>query len=71
LTASGGNPPYKWSVIGSLPPGLDIHKKLGRITGRPQASGTYSFTVAVTDSRTAAPPHTQRVAAQSLSITVQ
>ena len=70
LTATGGNPPYAWSGIGSLPPGLHIHKKLGTITGKPQAPGTYSFTLVVTDSRTAAPPHTQRMATQSLSITV-
>ncbi len=71
LTASGGNPPYTWSVMGSLPPGLHIHKKHGTITGKPQASGTYSFTVVVIDSKTAAQPHTQRTATQPMSITVQ
>jgi Putative Ig domain/Pentapeptide repeats (8 copies) len=70
LTASGGNPPYTWSVVGSLPPGLHVHKSLGTITGEPQASGTYSFTVVVTDSKTAAQPHTQRTGTQPLSITV-
>jgi len=70
LTAVGGNPPYRWSVTGSLPPGLHFHKKLGTITGKPQASGTYSFTVVVIDSKTAAQPHSQRTAAQSLTITV-
>ena len=71
LTASGGNPPYRWSVTGSLPPGLKLHKKLGTITGNPQAAGTYSFTLVVTDSKTAPQPHSQRTATQSLSITVQ
>ena len=70
LTASGGNPPYTWSVVGSLPPGLHLHKSLGTITGEPQASGTYSFTVVVTDSKTAAQPHTQRTGSQTLSITI-
>jgi hypothetical protein len=71
LTATGGNPPYAWSVEGSLPPGLKIHKTLGTITGKPQTSGTYSFTLVVTDNKTAARPHTQRTATQPLSITVQ
>jgi hypothetical protein len=71
LTASGGNPPYTWSVTGSLPPGLVLHRKAGTITGKPQAPGTSSFTVVVTDSKTAAPPHTQRTATRPLSITVQ
>ncbi len=70
LGATGGNPPYRWSVTGSLPPGLHIHRKLGTITGKPQASGTYSFTLVVTDSKTAAQPHTQRTATQPLSITI-
>jgi hypothetical protein len=71
LAATGGNPPYKWSVMGSLPPGLRIHKGSGTITGKPQSSGTYSFTLIVTGSKTAAQPHTQRIATQSLSITIQ
>jgi uncharacterized protein YjbI with pentapeptide repeats len=71
LTATGGNPPYTWSVTGSLPPGLHIQKKLGTITGKPRASGSYSFTVVVADRKTAAQPHTQRTATRSLSITVQ
>src|ERR1700674_762765 len=29
LMASGGNPSYAWSVMGSWPPGRHIHKKLG------------------------------------------
>ncbi len=70
LMATGGNPAYKWSVIGKLPSGLHLHARSGTITGMPQVSGTYSFTVVVTDSKTTAPPHTQRTAAQSLSITV-
>jgi hypothetical protein len=71
LMATGGNPPYSWSVIGTLPPGLHLHAKAGTIAGTPQSSGTHAFTIVVTDSRTAAQPHTQRTASQPLTIVVQ
>ncbi len=48
LAASGGTPPYAWSVAsGSLPAGLSISGS--QITGTPTSSGTASFTVRVTD----------------------
>ncbi len=44
---TGGAP--KWSVIGSLPPGLSISKNIGsgttKFTGTPTRSGTYTFTL--------------------------
>jgi hypothetical protein len=50
LSASGGNPPYTWSVLsGSLPPGL-ILSSAGTISGTPTIAGTSSFTIKVTDS---------------------
>jgi hypothetical protein len=55
LSASGGTPPYIWSLIsGSLPPGLTLSSG-GAISGTPAAAGTASFTVQVLDaqSRTA------------------
>ena len=70
LTASGGNPPYKWSLAsGHLPAGLHI-KAAGLITGKPRAAGTYTFTVKVLDHKTRAKPHTQRTASRPLSVTV-
>ena len=49
LTASGGTPPYTWSIVsGSLPTGLNLSGNL--ISGTPAAPGTFSFTVKVTDS---------------------
>jgi len=57
LAATGGTPPYSWSVIsGSLPPGLALGASTGAITGTPTASGQYSFTLQVKDS--AASPQT-------------
>jgi hypothetical protein len=49
LTASGGLPPYTWSIIsGSLPPGLSMDSS-GNITGTPTTAGTYNFTAQVVD----------------------
>lgn len=50
LEAAGGTEPYSWEVIeGSFPNGLTLDESSGVITGVPTDSGTYSFTVAVTD----------------------
>jgi hypothetical protein len=66
LQASGGTGPYTWAVTsGSLPPGLTLNTLTGVISGTPDVAGTYSFTVAVTDSEST--PVTVKV---SLSITV-
>lgn len=52
FTASGGTPPYvDYSItVGSLPPGLTLGALTGCLTGTPTASGTFCFTVTVTDS---------------------
>jgi endoglucanase len=50
LTATGGTPPYAWSLVsGQLPAGLTL-SGAGVISGTPTASGTSSFTVQVKDS---------------------
>jgi len=49
--ASGGTPPYRWSLSsGALPAGLSLDSTTGTISGTPSAAGTYNFTVRVTDS---------------------
>jgi len=64
LSASGGTTPYTWSIIsGSLPAGLTLAPRSGRITGTPTATGTASFTVQVTDAHSLA-------ATKALSLTV-
>ncbi len=49
LAATGGTPPYTWSLAsGALPPGLALAVGTGIISGTPTATGTYPFTVRVT-----------------------
>ncbi len=50
LAASGGTPPYSWSVTsGSLPAGLAL-SAAGVVSGTPTAYGTSNITVQATDS---------------------
>lgn len=49
LQATGGTPPYQWSVTSGLPPGLSLNSA-GLLTGTPTAAGNYIMAVAVTDS---------------------
>jgi hypothetical protein len=50
FTATGGTPPYTFSLAnGSLPPGLTLSPS-GMLSGQPASSGAYSFTVGVRDS---------------------
>ncbi|MGH9627171.1 MAG: putative Ig domain-containing protein, partial [Bryobacteraceae bacterium] len=52
LAASGGQPPYVWSLAagaGAFPPGLTL-TPTGLISGVPSAANVYTFTVRATDS---------------------
>lgn len=49
LAATGGVPPYTWSIsVGSLPAGLTASTG-GTVSGTPAAAGTFAFTVHVQD----------------------
>ncbi len=50
LSATGGKPPYTWSLSGSLPPGLMLNASQGLISGTPSSPGTFGFSLSVTDS---------------------
>lgn len=50
MSAVGGILPYSWSLSGNVPPGIIINQGTGRFTGIPTVSGTFDFTVTVTDS---------------------
>lgn len=73
LEALSGLPPYAWSVAsGTIPPGLqlrdlqdgDVGPGNGRISGTPTAAGSWTFTLAVTDSL-------GRTATRELTLTVR
>ena len=52
LTATGGSPPYTWSILsGSLPPNMNLATN-GTISGSPTSGGFYSFTVSAVDTKT-------------------
>ncbi|MCI0636065.1 MAG: putative Ig domain-containing protein, partial [Actinobacteria bacterium] len=60
LAATGGTPPYAWSVdAGSLPPGLSLDPVTGTVSGTPSAAGSFPFTAKVTDSDAPAQEDTQ------------
>ena len=48
-TVDDGTGPYTWSVVGDLPAGLTIDPATGVITGRPDAAGTNTVILRVTD----------------------
>ena len=58
-TASGGVPPYTFSLSGTLPPGLALNDSSGSITGTPTASGAFNFNLRATDSSDGSAPATQ------------
>jgi hypothetical protein len=76
FTASGGSGHYTWaltsgsSTLQSL--GISLNATTGLLSGTPFASGSYPYTVQVTDTvttRTSSAPYTLLVAASTLSIT--
>ncbi len=73
LAASGGSPPYHWSLqTGALPAGVVLGLG-GTMSGTPTTAGNATFTVLVTDSatpaRSAAKPLTLAVAPAPLLVT--
>ena len=64
VTASGGTPPYTFSIpSGTLPSGLQLDAATGVISGTPGAGGTSTFTVTATDAR-------GQIGSKTISITI-
>jgi hypothetical protein len=64
LTATGGAPPYAWSISsGTLPAGLQLNSTTGLISGTPSAGGTSQLGVTATDLR-------NQTATNTISITI-
>ena len=62
LSASGGTPPYSWSIAsGSLPTGMLLASS-GQISGIPAQAGSASFTVQVRGSSSTAQTATKKLA---------
>jgi hypothetical protein len=64
LTVQGGTGPFTWTIsAGALPAGVTLNGLTGLISGTPTVSGTFPFTVQVTDA-------SGRTATQALSLTI-
>jgi large repetitive protein len=71
LPASGGMPPYTWSMLGgALPDGLSLGSS-GTLSGTPAQAGNFEFTGKVTDSSgaSASSAFAVAIAPQTLTIT--
>jgi hypothetical protein len=51
VAASGGTPPYTWSVTSGAVPGLDFDGTNLVLSGNPSTAGTFSFTLQVKDAK--------------------
>jgi len=50
LAATGGVPPYTWSITSGSVPGLSLAPSTGVLAGTPTTAGMFSLTIQVTDS---------------------
>jgi hypothetical protein len=63
VVASGGTPPYTWSLASGSVPGLTFDPSTLTLAGTPSAAGAFSLTIQATDSA-------KLTASRSLSLTV-
>jgi formylglycine-generating enzyme required for sulfatase activity len=51
FSATGGEPPYKWSATGDMPRGLSINASTGVLGGSPSTLASSTITIRVTDAK--------------------
>jgi len=67
--ATGGTLPYGWAIsAGTLPSGMSLNQTTGVLSGTPSTSGTFNFTVQVTDSATY--PYNPATGSKAFSLTI-
>jgi hypothetical protein len=74
VNAAGGDGDYHWSVLsGIFPPGLVLDDTSGIITGTPDASGRYTFTLEVRDAggRTASEGYTVTILSAPPAVSIR
>ncbi|OPZ30448.1 MAG: Gingipain R2 precursor [Lentisphaerae bacterium ADurb.BinA184] len=47
--AAGGALPFAWAITAGQPPWLELDPQTGQVSGTPEAAGTFTYTVQVTD----------------------
>jgi hypothetical protein len=65
LAATGGTPPYTFSITGSLPAGLTLNASTGVVTGTVSTAGNVPFVVRALDSASVSATNTCSIAAVS------
>jgi hypothetical protein len=63
LSLNGGTGSFTFGTSGSMPAGLSVHPATGAISGTPTATGSYSFSVIITDAN-----HTTGSATYALTV---
>ncbi len=72
FAAVSGTPPYSWSIDGAVPTWLSINAATGEATGVPDAVGTYTYDVELTDSEpTTAKVTVTTIVTETLRITTE
>lgn len=66
ISSQGGIPPFTWGYTGNLPPGFQMDPSTGIISGTTTTTGTYPFSVTVSDSTL--PTSQTRQASFSISV---
>lgn len=71
FTATGGIPPYRWTLVsGALAAGLTFDAGSATISGTPQNTGSFSFTIQVADSTNVTASRTYSLVVESSRVSI-